>query len=227
MQNITWKEWTFIFVVFLALAHTGNVLDVPALEFASPVVPPILVLLFRLYRRRHGHGEDAAGTARGDARAYGFWAIVAVLILDQGTKFTLLQFFNFASMKSSEVIPLLPFLKLGMTWNPGFGSGLVTADIMIVIELVAISALVLWLWFARNQTQATALGLITGGALGNFTDWLLRENIADFVRAHIFGHDIPAFNVADVAITFGVVILVLDWLLRVLPRRIGPAKEGL
>jgi lipoprotein signal peptidase len=208
MLKITWKEWAFIIVVFLALAHTGNVLNIPALEFSSPVVPPILVLLFRQYKRRRAPRDEAVDACREIARAYGLWAVAVVLILDQGTKFALLRFFDFASLKPSETVTLLPFLKLGMTWNPGFGSGLVTADVAIVIGLVAISALVLWLWFARNQTRATALGLITGGALGNFADWLFRG------------------NVADVAITLGVVVLVLDWLLRVLPQRIGPAKEG-
>lgn len=227
MTRLSANERFLMYGTFLTFAFGGMISRFYILTWISPLAGGTAVALLRLYKKLRQPGENAASREdRGNARIYGLWTVVVILILDQGTKLTLRQFFDFASMKSSETVSLLPFLKLGMTWNPGFGGGLVSTDVVIVIELMAISALVLWLWFARNQTQATALGLIVGGALGNFTDWLLRGNVADFVRARLFDHDIPAFNVADVAITLGVVVLILDVLLRMLPRRVGHAGEG-
>jgi signal peptidase II len=61
---------------------------------------------------------------------------------------------------------------------------------------------------------AGGLGLVVGGAIGNLIDRLIYGAVADFFHFHAFGYDWYVFNVADAAITFGVIALLYDALLR-------------
>ena len=88
-------------------------------------------------------------------------------------------------------------------------------------------ALVLWSLLGRTRTQSAYIGLVSfGGALSNSVDWLFRGNVANFFRARVLGYDFPEFNIADLAITLGVLGLVLDLLLRATQRGADPVKEG-
>ena len=73
-------------------------------------------------------------------------------------------------------------------------------------------SLVLAIWLARSETKALmyGLGLIIGGAVGNVVDRVRFGAVIDFVDAHIAGYHWPAFNLADSAITIGVILLLLD-----------------
>jgi signal peptidase II len=75
---------------------------------------------------------------------------------------------------------------------------------------------------ATQRLFAWALTLIMGGALGNVIDRLIHGHVVDFLDVHFdflaplfHGGHFPAFNVADMAITLGAVLLVLDELRRV------------
>jgi signal peptidase II len=58
-----------------------------------------------------------------------------------------------------------------------------------------------------------ALGLMLGGAIGNFIDRLFRKEVVDFINTYIFSYDFPIFNVADSALCVGVVLLFIQMLL--------------
>ena len=62
----------------------------------------------------------------------------------------------------------------------------------------------------RQPITGTALGFVVGGALGNVIDRFLHGAVVDFLDFHAAGYHWPAFNVADSAITIGVVILIID-----------------
>ncbi|HKJ62117.1 MAG TPA: signal peptidase II, partial [Hyphomicrobiales bacterium] len=57
-----------------------------------------------------------------------------------------------------------------------------------------------------------SIGLITGGALGNLIDRTVHGAVADFFSFHYAGYYWYVFNIADVAITFGVLGLLIDWI---------------
>jgi signal peptidase II len=61
-----------------------------------------------------------------------------------------------------------------------------------------------------NRLLSTALALVLGGAAGNLWDRATMGYVVDFVQVHAAGYYFPAFNVADSAITVGVVLLLLD-----------------
>src|SRR5690625_4039580 len=62
--------------------------------------------------------------------------------------------------------------------------------------------------YARdNKLTAISLSLILGGAIGNFIDRLLRQEVVDFLDVMIFTYDFPIFNVADSCLVIGVILI--------------------
>lgn len=109
------------------------------------------------------------------------------------------------------------FFNIVMVWNRGVSFGLFNAPdahqaqrwILAVFALVAAIALFIWLRREPSPSLAVAVGLISGGALGNGIDRLRFGAVADFFDFHAFGWHWPAFNVADAAIVLGVAWLLI------------------
>ena len=83
-----------------------------------------------------------------------------------------------------------------------------------MIHFVSLVILV-WLLRLKREEWVTALGLslVLGGAIGNLVDRVQLGYVVDFVDFHVGGWHYPAFNVADSAITCGVILLILDMVL--------------
>ena len=83
------------------------------------------------------------------------------------------------------------------------------------VSAVVSVILIFWLWQTpqRCKRQALAISLVLGGAIGNLVDRLRLGYVVDFIDVHYQGWHWPAFNVADSAITVGVVLLILDGLI--------------
>ena len=143
-----------------------------------------------------------------------FWTGFWVFLADQLSKFLVVHVLNLRSLMEIDVIP--GFIAFHMAWNDGINFGLFSQDgaygrwILIGIALL-ISAGVLW-WVQREQPRRIGLiaaGLLVGGALGNVVDRLLYGAVADFMNVTCCGiHNPYAFNVADIAIFLGAVMLV-------------------
>ena len=140
----------------------------------------------------------------------------AALAADQIFKNVLLYGFEFRALGPFARIQLTPFLDLVMVWNCGVSYGLFQAGgltgtiLLTVFSLAAVAALSWWLRGADRPLLAWGLGLVIGGALGNVIDRILYGAVADFFHFHAFGRDWYVFNVADAAITVGVVALLVD-----------------
>ena len=82
--------------------------------------------------------------------------------------------------------------------------------------LASVVTLVLIVWLLRlpagEKLTGAALGLIIGGAVGNLIDRVVNGYVVDFIDVYYQGWHWPAFNVADSAITGGVILLLLDGL---------------
>ena len=153
-------------------------------------------------------------------RDWGLLAAALALILDQGCKLLMLYGFGFVHMAPGRAIPILPFFNLVMVWNPGVSYGLFPASgplgtaILALFSIAAVGALGWWLWVSDRITLTVGLGLVIGGALGNLIDRLVYGKVADFFHFYGLGYDWYVFNVADAAITFGVIALLYDALLK-------------
>jgi signal peptidase II len=81
--------------------------------------------------------------------------------------------------------------------------------LLSLLAVAIVGGLVFWLRRADRPLLAVALGLVIGGALGNVIDRLRLGAVADFLDFHLAGYHWPAFNLADSAITVGVIALVV------------------
>ena len=137
---------------------------------------------------------------------------IVVIILDQMTKWWILT----SVMTPPQRIPVTGILDLVLVYNRGVSFGLLggapswATAALIVFALLLSMALCIWMWRADSLLLGTALGFVVGGALGNVIDRFLHGAVVDFLDFHAAGYHWPAFNVADSAITIGVVILIID-----------------
>lgn len=147
---------------------------------------------------------------------FGAIAALDILILDQASKYWVLEVFDLPAKQS---VAVLPGLNLTMVWNRGVTFGLLGADslmgalLLAGVAMAVVVALAVWLWRAERLSVALALGAVAGGAVGNIIDRLRFGAVVDFIHAHAYGWSWYVFNVADAAIVCGVGVLLLDSLL--------------
>lgn len=143
-----------------------------------------------------------------------FWLGIAVLVagLDQLTKHAML-----AWLEEGQRVTVTGFFDFILVYNEGAAFSFLADHSgwqrwFFVCATVLICAWLLWLlWQSRRQyLMPTAFSLIIGGALGNLIDRLVHGKVVDFLLFHIDRYAWPAFNLADSAITVGVVLVLLD-----------------
>ncbi|MHB1809848.1 MAG: signal peptidase II [Solirubrobacteraceae bacterium] len=114
-----------------------------------------------------------------------------------------------SSIQPGEEHRFLPGIQLVHTSNPGVAFGLFPKAGVAVTVAVALIVIALLLTFAlrsRSRYIWLPIGLVIGGALGNMVDRIRHGVVTDFVKLPLGW---PPFNLADAAITIGVVLLVL------------------
>jgi len=153
-------------------------------------------------------------SAKTNVTRIGLLVAVLVFLFDQGTKAYVTGPLGLNEPDAS--LTLLPFFDLRFVKNIGVSLGLLPASGAVtrwalVALTAAIAGGVLW-WMLREKKlpDVAALGLVLGGAIGNILDRARLGYVIDFADLH-FGTWRPflVFNVADAAITIGVVILLL------------------
>jgi signal peptidase II len=162
----------------------------------------------------------------------GWLVALAALAADQFSKDYLLYGLDFRALGPAARIQVLPIFDLVMVWNRGVSYGLFQAGsfagmaMLTIFSLIAVVALSFWLIKAERSILGVGLGLVIGGALGNVIDRILYGAVADFFHFYAFGHDWYVFNVADAAITVGVVVLLLDAFIRPESKSVGSRQSG-
>ena len=151
----------------------------------------------------------------------GLGVALSIAAIDQASKLWLLYVYDIGA---KIPVRLTPFLDLVLVWNKGISYGLFqqegVAGQWTLLAIKAVAVVLLWVWLARagSRLTAVALGLITGGAVGNAIDPLVHEGVADFVLFHITTPTIHfnwyVFNYADTAIVAGVAGLLYESLFR-------------
>ena len=149
--------------------------------------------------------------------AWGRVALVAaaVVALDQATK-ALVR----STVDEGERISVLPGVEIVHTRNTGVAFGALSGGGAIVTLVVALALALLLVYFATHVRRPLfwlPTGMLLGGAIGNVIDRARGGGVTDFVQIPL---GFPAFNVADMSITFGVLVL-----LYVLERDDAPARR--
>jgi signal peptidase II len=159
-------------------------------------------------------------------RKYGFSVALIVFALDQLTKWLMI---GPLELQSVGQIVLLPIFNLSWTENYGISLGLLNAQteagrwILVAVTGAIAIGVALWLGREKQRGDQLALGMVLGGALGNILDRIRFGYVVDFADLHFRAwpqqlcwayadgacRPFLVFNVADAAISIGVVILLL------------------
>lgn len=144
---------------------------------------------------------------------YWLWLAFLVIIIDQFTKYIVLQ-----SLEFGQPLYVLPFFNLLLEHNKGaafsFLSEAGSLAVWVFVGTAFVISMVLCYWLYRLPARSTWLGvslaLILGGAIGNLIDRIMYGYVVDFLQLHIKQWSWPIFNIADTAITIGSVMLLID-----------------
>ncbi|PCJ46688.1 MAG: signal peptidase II [Gammaproteobacteria bacterium] len=136
-----------------------------------------------------------------------------ILVLDQITKQLIVD-----NMTLYERIEILPFFNLFYIHNLGAAFGFLSDQpgwqrwfLSIITTLVSLGIL-FWLTRLKSSQKLLIIALVfvLGGALGNLYDRVVFGYVIDFIDWHAFGYHWPSFNIADMAISIGALLLIID-----------------
>jgi signal peptidase II len=142
------------------------------------------------------------------------WFVLVLLLIaiDQLTKLLIYDY-----LKLNESLEVTDFLSLTHVHNYGAAFSFLASEdgwqqyFLVAVSSIASLAIIIWM-IKTSQTQIfklAALSLILSGAIGNLIDRALLGFVIDFIDLHYQSFYWPVFNVADVAITLGVILLLL------------------
>jgi signal peptidase II len=160
----------------------------------------------------------------------GFLVALIVFALDQLVKWIVTGPLNLNQL--GDQLVLLPIFNLTYTQNEGISLGMLNATnpvgrwmLVAVTSAIAIGVAV-WIGREKNRIDKAALGMVLGGALGNFLDRARFGYVVDFADLHFGGfRPFLVFNVGDAAISIAVVILLLRAFLTPKERAKGASPE--
>ncbi len=138
-----------------------------------------------------------------------------MLVLDQITKYIIMT-----QVKLYDTITVIPgFFNITHVRNKGAAFGLLSdlpdmwrSVFFITLTIIAVSVLIALIVKTSERLPVYSFSLIAGGALGNLVDRIRYGEVVDFVQWYVKSYYWPSFNVADSAITVGVVLLAIEML---------------
>ena len=139
-----------------------------------------------------------------------FYIASTIFILDRLSKYFILELSN---SEDSFYIPITSFLNLNLVWNSGIAFGLFSFNEQFyynILTLIIILITFVVLFFAIKSSRVEKIGfsMIFGGSLGNIFDRLYYSAVVDFIDFHINNIHWFIFNIADIFISLGVIILI-------------------
>lgn len=152
------------------------------------------------------------------------WLSLLVVVLDQWSKHWIV-----ANFREYEVLTVWPVFNLTLVYNTGAAFSFLSDaggwQRWFFVTVGVLVSLVMVIWLARLQPRErwTALGLamVVGGAVGNLIDRVVLGKVVDFLQWHWQDWYWPSFNLADSAITLGVILLLVDGLFGERPQEEG------
>ncbi|MFP3019367.1 MAG: signal peptidase II [Arsenophonus sp.] len=141
------------------------------------------------------------------------WLTIIVLILDLSSKQFIIDNFQLY-----ESIPIIPYLNL--TYLKNYGAAFSFLDdkkdwhcwffVFIAILICVVLIIMMYHQSINKKISNIAYGIIIGGALGNLHDRLIHGFVVDFIDFYVSYWHWPTFNIADMAICIGAILIILD-----------------
>ena len=134
---------------------------------------------------------------------------IFLVVIDQIVKISIDNFLRY-----SEIIELIPnFFYISKVYNTGAAWSMLSGEILILVGVSLIAMLFLINYqksFQNNYRNTMAFGLIYGGLLGNLIDRIIYGHVIDYLKMLIFGYNFPIFNIADIAVVIGVILIIFE-----------------
>lgn len=144
------------------------------------------------------------------------WLLLAVLVvfIDYFTKQ-----YALSHLTLHESVSFVPCFAFTLIYNTGAAFGFLgSADptwerwFMPAVSVVGTGLFLYWFFTAKYTLQRVAIALVIGGAVGNFIDRAFVGHVIDFIDIYIGPYHWPAFNIADMAICGGIILLIFSWM---------------
>jgi len=141
-----------------------------------------------------------------------FFFILFIFILDRVTKLWIISIFN---SENNLEIKISSFINLHLIWNKGIAFGLFSYGEKFEYNLltgliIMIISIVFWMIIKTKGLEKYGFLMILGGALGNIFDRLYYSAVPDFIDIYYKNFHWFVFNVADIFITVGVLMLIIN-----------------
>ena len=138
---------------------------------------------------------------------------IFIFLLDFFSKYFLINFYDLGSKGRVSITPFLDFI---LVLNPGISFGLFSSGediqrwILSILSIIIIFYLYYWARNSSSKLIKLSLFIMIGGALGNLFDRVFYGNVIDFISLHVFNYYWYVFNIADIAIVFGGLFVLID-----------------
>ncbi len=141
---------------------------------------------------------------------WNFFLVVFFFTIDRLSKIAIINSFE---KYGDNSIFLTDFLSLSLIWNDGIAFGLFSFDQKVYYNFVTalivfITLIILWMVFRTKSYEKLAFTMVLGGSLGNIFDRIYYSSVPDFIDIHFKNFHWFIFNVADIFITLGVILLI-------------------
>ena len=140
-----------------------------------------------------------------------FIIILTIFLIDRASKIFILNILE----DTGEVdIYINSFLNFYLVWNQGIGFGLLSSNEdyfynLVTVLIVSINFIIIYLLINEEGIKYYFLLVILGGSLGNLFDRIYFSAVPDFIDINYKGYHWFIFNVADIFITMGIILLIL------------------
>jgi len=142
-----------------------------------------------------------------------FFFIISIVIffLDRVSKIYIIDFFLDQKIDTFYINPYLNFVLI---WNTGMAFGVLQSDsifyhFLSTFIFCILIFLFIWLVSSISKFEKISISLILGGAIGNLYDRIVFNAVPDFIDLHYLDYHWFVFNVSDIIITVGVILLLL------------------
>jgi len=139
---------------------------------------------------------------------YLFFIAFFVVIIDVLTKRAII-----ANVMPYENIDIFPFLRIVHIENRGAAFGIFSNlgnNVFIAISVIAIIGIIIYAFRFAKGLEVYSFSFILGGALGNLHDRIMLGKVIDFIDVFVGKWHWPAFNIADSALTIGIVLFIVS-----------------
>ena len=144
-------------------------------------------------------------------RIWNLFYIIGIFVLDRLTKIAII---NSTDLYGENIFTITSFLNLNLIWNDGIAFGMLSFQEknyynFLTGIIILITIIIFWMITKTTKIEKVAFMMIFGGSIGNIFDRLYYSSVPDFIDFHINNFHWFIFNVADIFITLGVILLII------------------